>query len=110
MPVGTRPSRAATTVPRMVFNFPGFGGGSNAGSAKKGGVLVVGATGRTGKRIVQVLQSQGKAVTAGVRSLEKGQETLGAGKSKLAFLEVDVEKDSPAALAEKLAGFSAVVW
>lgn len=117
MPMAPRVSRAA--LPRMMaFNFPafpGFGGssaGSTGGSAKKGGVLVVGATGRTGKRVVQVLQSQGKAVTAGVRSLEKGQETLnGAGKGKpLAFLEIDVEKDSPAELAEKLAGFSAVVW
>jgi hypothetical protein len=99
--------RAAATTRMMAFSFPGLGNKDSGGA----GVLVVGATGRTGKRIVQVLQSQGKAVTAGVRNVEKGQELLGGkGKGKLAFLQIDVEKDSADELASKLQGFSAVVW
>lgn len=84
------PRSRTNTATRMVFNFPGLGGGNgNKAGGAKGGVLVVGATGRTGKRIVQVLQSQGKAVTAGVRDVEKGKEVLGAvGKGKLSFLQV----------------------
>lgn len=84
------PRARTNTATRMVFSFPGLGGGNgNKAGGAKGGVLVVGATGRTGKRIVQVLQSQGKSVTAGVRDVDKGKETLGAaGKGKLSFLQV----------------------
>ncbi len=89
------------------FSFPGLGGNGNKAGK---GVLVVGATGRTGKRIVQVLQSQGKAVTAGVRDVDKGKETLVGKSGKLSFLQIDVEKDSAQELAAKIAGFSAVVW
>ncbi|EWM24255.1 putative chloroplastic-like protein [Nannochloropsis gaditana] len=85
----------------------------NAGNDKKvggnKGVLVVGATGKTGKRIVEVLLKKGRKVTAGVRDLAKGEEALGKAGNKLSFLEVDVVADSPATLAEKVTDYSAVI-
>lgn len=59
--------------------------------------------------MVEVLQKKGTKVTAGVRDLAKGEETLGRPNGKLSFLEVDVVADSPASLAEKVAGYSAVI-
>lgn len=97
------PVKQATSTKLSVSVFGN--GGAKKGPASKG-VLVVGATGKTGKRVVEVLQKKGQKVTAGVRDLAKGEEVLGR---KLSFLEVDVVTDSPATLAEKVAGYSAVI-
>jgi uncharacterized protein YbjT (DUF2867 family) len=59
--------------------------------------------------VVEVLQKKGQKVTCGVRDLARGEELLGRPNGKLSFLEVDVVADSPASLAEKVAGYSAVI-
>lgn len=99
-----RQQREATMMMASFFN-----AGNNGNGKAAGGVLVVGATGRTGRRMVEVLKKKGQKVTAGVRSIEKGEEVLGKSNGKFSFLELDVEKDSPQLLAEKIAGFSAVI-
>lgn len=101
------PLNQATSTTKLSVSFFG-NGGAKKGPASKG-VLVVGATGKTGKRVVEVLQKKGQKVTAGVRDLARGEETLGRPNGKLSFLEVDVVADSPASLAEKVAGYSAVI-
>ncbi len=103
--LASRQSAPATT--KMAF--ANWGGASKSSTGGSKGVLVVGATGRTGKRVVEVLQKKGQKVTAGVRDLGKGEELLGKPNAKLSFLEVDVQSESLATLTDKVAGYSAVV-
>ncbi|KAI4365201.1 hypothetical protein MLD38_021208 [Melastoma candidum] len=67
-----------------------------AGGKKK--VFVAGATGSTGKRIVDQLLAKGYAVKAGVRDLEKGKASLPRDYSDLEIVKADVTDG-----AEKLA-------
>lgn len=56
-------------------------------------VFVAGATGSTGKRIVEQLLAKGFAVKAGVRDLDKAKTSLSANPS-LQFVKVDVTEGS----------------
>ncbi|CAL5198689.1 unnamed protein product [Lathyrus oleraceus] len=57
-------------------------------------IFVAGATGSTGKRIVQQLLAKGFAVKAGVRDLDKAKTTLSSTNPSLQFVKVDVTDGS----------------
>lgn len=70
------------------------GRGGSGGRRRDGIVLVSGATGGVGKRVVQVLLSKGKAVRALVRDVDKAKQLLGSLKgapgSSLELLPADI--------------------
>ncbi|CAN1150296.1 Uncharacterized protein At2g34460, chloroplastic [Linum perenne] len=68
---------------------------------KKKTVFVAGATGSTGKRIVEQLLSKGFAVKAGVRDVEKAKSSLSKDNPSLQFVKADVTEGS-AKLAEAI--------
>lgn len=51
-------------------------------------VFVAGATGNTGKRIVQQLLAKGFAVKAGVRDVDKAKTSVSQGNPDLQFVSV----------------------
>ncbi|KAF7803185.1 NAD-dependent epimerase/dehydratase family protein [Senna tora] len=67
-------------------------GEKDLSSKKK--VFVAGATGSTGKRIVEQLLAKGFAVKAGVRDIEKAKATLSQGNPALHFVKADVTEGS----------------
>lgn len=70
-------------------------------------VLVAGATGQTGRRIVEQLLNQGIAVKALVRDLDKARALLPASSDQLEIVVGDVLK--PSGLTEAMSGCQAVV-
>ncbi|WJX90381.1 hypothetical protein P8452_72283 [Trifolium repens] len=57
-------------------------------------VFVAGATGSTGKRIVEQLLAKGFAVKAGVRDLDKAKTSFSSTNPSLQFVKVDVTEGS----------------
>ncbi|KAE8704515.1 Mini-chromosome maintenance protein MCM3 isoform 1 [Hibiscus syriacus] len=57
-------------------------------------IFVAGATGNTGKRVVEQLLSKGFSVKAGVRDLEKAKTSLSTDKSSLQIVQADVTESS----------------
>lgn len=51
-------------------------------------IFVAGATGSTGKRIVEQLLAKGFAVKAGVRDVDKAKTTLSQGNSALQIVSI----------------------
>ena len=75
-------------------------------SPTDGPVLVVGATGATGRRVVQQLRARGVAVRAGARDVKKAQ-SLGLAAAGAEVVQMDVlDTDS---IAAAMAGVSAVI-
>ncbi|KAF7120075.1 hypothetical protein RHSIM_Rhsim13G0194200 [Rhododendron simsii] len=66
-------------------------------------VFVAGATGNTGKRIVQQLLPKGFAVKAGVRDVDKAKTSVSEGNPDLQFVKADVTEGSTK-LAEAIGG------
>ncbi|XP_058196130.1 uncharacterized protein At2g34460, chloroplastic [Rhododendron vialii] len=66
-------------------------------------VFVAGATGNTGKRIVQQLLAKGFAVKAGVRDVDKAKTSVSEGNPDLQFVKADVTEGSTK-LAEAIGG------
>ncbi|KXZ52027.1 hypothetical protein GPECTOR_10g1050 [Gonium pectorale] len=55
---------------------------------RENAVLVLGATGRLGRRVVQKLLASGRTVVAGVRSLDKARDVLlGSGEGRMGLAE-----------------------
>ncbi|XP_038881265.1 uncharacterized protein At2g34460, chloroplastic [Benincasa hispida] len=71
-------------------------------------IFVAGATGSTGKRIVEQLLARGFAVKAGVRDVSKAKTTLSPGNSALQIVKADVTEGS-AKLAEAIGSDSEAV-
>ncbi|KAK9267960.1 hypothetical protein L1049_010397 [Liquidambar formosana] len=71
----------------------------NVNAGKK--IFVAGATGNTGKRIVEQLLAKGFAVKAGVRNLDKAKTTFSGNNPALQFVKADVTEGS-AKLAEAI--------
>ncbi|KAI5671251.1 hypothetical protein M9H77_11615 [Catharanthus roseus] len=69
------------------------GGSSNTGSGKKK-IFVAGATGSTGKRIVEQLLAKGFSVKAGVRDIDKAKTIFPANKPHLEIVKSDVTEGS----------------
>lgn len=63
------------------------GGSSNTGSGKKK-IFVAGATGSTGKRIVEQLLAKGFSVKAGVRDIDKAKTIFPANKPHLEIVSL----------------------
>ncbi|KAJ8762084.1 hypothetical protein K2173_006748 [Erythroxylum novogranatense] len=61
---------------------------------KKKKIFVAGATGKTGKRIVEQLLAKGFQVKAGVRDLEKAKSTFTKDNPSLEFVKTDVTEGS----------------
>ncbi|KAI8525821.1 hypothetical protein RHMOL_Rhmol13G0260400 [Rhododendron molle] len=78
------------------------GEASVVGEEKKK-VFVAGATGNTGKRIVQQLLAKGFAVKAGVRDVDKAKTSVSEGNPDLQFVKADVTEGSTK-LAEAIGG------
>ncbi|CAL5346296.1 unnamed protein product [Camellia sinensis] len=57
-------------------------------------IFVAGATGNTGKRIVQQLLAKGFAVKAGVRDVDKAKTSFSDGNPDLQFVKADVTEGS----------------
>ena len=88
-------------------------------------VTVAGATGQTGRRIVERLVSKNVAVVGGVRDVEKAKKSLAESStvvrgammykvrasdvSAVSLTRLDVEKDSVATLTETLKGSDALI-
>ncbi|XP_027346866.1 uncharacterized protein At2g34460, chloroplastic isoform X2 [Abrus precatorius] len=66
--------------------------GEELGVKKK--IFVAGATGSTGKRIVEQLLAKGFAVKAGVRDLDKAKTTLSSANPSLQIVKADVTEGS----------------
>ncbi|KAL3522674.1 hypothetical protein ACH5RR_015508 [Cinchona calisaya] len=64
------------------------------GSSGKKKIFVAGATGNTGKRIVEQLLAKGFAVKAGVRHIDKAKTTFPGNNPHLQFVEADVTEGS----------------
>ncbi|KZV51051.1 hypothetical protein F511_01843 [Dorcoceras hygrometricum] len=64
------------------------------GSSEKKKIFVAGATGSTGKRIVEQLLAKGFAVKAGVRDVEKAKSAFPGNNSYLEFVKADVTEGS----------------
>ncbi|KAM1350794.1 hypothetical protein ACFXTH_004638 [Malus domestica] len=71
-------------------------------------VFVAGATGNTGKRIVEQLLAKGFSVKAGVRNLEKAKASLPSDNAALQIVKADVT-DGSAKLAEAISDDSDAV-
>lgn len=71
-------------------------------------IFVAGATGSTGKRIVEQLLATGFAVKAGVRDLEKAKSIFPGDNPKLQFIKADVT-DGSAKLADAISDDSEAV-
>ena len=71
-------------------------------------VFVLGATGKTGRRVVEQLRALGVAVTAGCRDVRKG-ESLGLAAQGAKLVKVDVATDSVEAIAAAIGDSAAVV-
>ncbi|CAI9087946.1 OLC1v1022154C1 [Oldenlandia corymbosa var. corymbosa] len=65
--------------------------GSSNGKKK---IFVAGATGKTGKRIVEQLLAKGFAVKAGVRNIDKAKQTFSGDNPDLQFVKADVTEGS----------------
>ncbi|XAR59322.1 hypothetical protein NMG60_11015111 [Bertholletia excelsa] len=76
--------------------------------AGKKKIFVAGATGNTGKRIVQQLLAKGFAVKAGVRDIDKAKTSFSDGNPDLQFVKADVTEGS-AKLAEAIGDDSEAV-
>jgi len=116
----------AATVSSVSTPFAAFADGDVAGISTKPTVVVAGATGQTGRRILERLASiPGSSVVAGVRNIDKATKALseestvvlGAMVQKVGsvnaagvdFRHLDVEKDSDDTLTTALAGADALV-
>ncbi|PSS02939.1 Uncharacterized protein CEY00_Acc21319 [Actinidia chinensis var. chinensis] len=62
--------------------------------SEKKKIFVAGATGNTGKRIVQQLLAKGFAVKAGVRDIDKAKTSFSDGNPDLQFVKADVTEGS----------------
>ncbi|KAK6932234.1 NAD(P)-binding domain [Dillenia turbinata] len=78
----TKTLRIPTLKPRATME------GGETSKPKK--VFVAGATGNTGKRIVEQLLAKGFEVKAGVRDLDKAKTTFSANTNALTFVKADV--------------------
>lgn len=65
--------------------------GSSGGKKK---IFVAGATGSTGKRIVEQLLDRGFAVKAGIRDIDKAKTTFSGNNPDLQFVKADVTEGS----------------
>ncbi|KAK6797217.1 hypothetical protein RDI58_004919 [Solanum bulbocastanum] len=65
-----------------------------AGIGQKKKIFVAGATGNTGKRIVEQLLTKGFAVKAGVRDIDKAKSVLPEGNPLLQIVKADVTEGS----------------
>ncbi|KAL1366350.1 hypothetical protein HN51_014188 [Arachis hypogaea] len=63
-------------------------------NVKKKKIFVAGATGSTGKRIVEQLLKKGFSVKAGVRDLDKARASLSSNNPSLQFVKADVTEGS----------------
>lgn len=79
----------------------------SSGSIRKK-IFVAGATGSTGKRIVEQLLAKGYAVKAGVRDLEKAKSSFSKNNPDLEFVKADVTEGA-AKLAEVIGNDSDAV-
>lgn len=77
-------------------------------SVKQKKIFVAGATGSSGKRIVEQLLAKGFAVKAGVRDLDKAKTTLSKDNPSLQIVKADVTEGS-AKLAEAIGDDSEAV-
>ncbi|GFQ02830.1 uncharacterized protein at2g34460 chloroplastic [Phtheirospermum japonicum] len=66
----------------------------NEGLSEKKKIFVAGATGSTGKRIVDQLLAKGFAVKAGVRDVDKAKLTFPANNPHLQIVKADVTEGS----------------
>lgn len=64
------------------------------GVSKKKKIFVAGATGGTGKRIVEQLLARGFAVKAGVRDVDKAKSSFSVNNQDLQFVKADVTEGS----------------
>ncbi|KAL0352872.1 UNVERIFIED_CONTAM: putative protein, chloroplastic [Sesamum angustifolium] len=78
------------------------------GAADKKKIFVAGATGSTGKRIVEQLLAKGFAVKAGVRDLDKAKSTFPGSNPDLEIVKADVT-EGPTKLAEAISNDSEAV-
>lgn len=78
------------------------------GVSEKKKIFVAGATGNTGKRIVEQLLAKGFAVKAGVRDVDKAKATFSANNQDLQIIKADVTEGS-AKLAEAIGDDSEAV-
>ncbi|XP_073313356.1 uncharacterized protein At2g34460, chloroplastic-like isoform X1 [Primulina huaijiensis] len=69
-------------------------GEQRTGSSQKKKIFVAGATGSTGKRIVEQLLAKGFSVKAGVRDVEKAKSTLPGNNTDLQIVKADVTEGS----------------
>lgn len=60
------------------------------GVSKKKKIFVAGATGGTGKRIVDQLLARGFAVKAGVRDVDKAKSVFSLGNQDLQLVSLDI--------------------
>jgi nucleoside-diphosphate-sugar epimerase len=80
----------------------------NCGMPRQQTVLVVGGTGRTGRRVVEQLLNRGVAVRAIIRSADRLPESL-ASRAGLTVIEADLLSLSDADLVRYVSGCDAVV-
>ncbi|PIN23453.1 putative dehydrogenase [Handroanthus impetiginosus] len=66
----------------------------NVGGTEKKKIFVAGATGSTGKRIVEQLLAKGFAVKAGVRDVDKAKSTFPGANPNLQIVKADVTEGS----------------
>jgi hypothetical protein len=71
-------------------------------------VAVAGATGRTGKLVVQELLNRNVQVLGMVRSLDRAKETFPKANSDLAIVKVDLTNEKE--IEQALKGCDAVIW
>ncbi|KAG6405037.1 hypothetical protein SASPL_132618 [Salvia splendens] len=97
----TSPSQSSfTTRPHALFVIASSMEGSeikeeaNQRVSERKKIFVAGATGSTGKRIVEQLLAKGFAVKAGVRDLEKAKSTFPGNNPDLQFVKADVTEGS----------------
>ncbi|KAL3851468.1 hypothetical protein ACJIZ3_013350 [Penstemon smallii] len=68
--------------------------GNDEGASVKKKIFVAGATGSTGKRIVEQLLAKGFAVKAGVRDVDKAKSTFPGNNPNLQIVKADVTEGS----------------
>ncbi|CAL1400671.1 unnamed protein product [Linum trigynum] len=92
------PTKMAASSSEITEEVPGK---TDEGVEKNKRVFVAGATGSTGKRIVEQLLSRGFLVKAGVRDVDKAQTSLSKDNPSLQIVKADVAEGS-AKLAEAI--------
>lgn len=81
----------------------------NCNALKRKKVLVVGSSGKTGQKVVEILKTKDVSLLCAVKDISKGRSLFGEESADISVIPCDISRDSLSKLANLVAGVDIVV-